>query len=57
MATAGKKRKKRTGIKRTDKEQSARFIASAKELGLESSEAFERAIAALTTPKKPKPKD
>mgnify|MGYP000222809209 CR=1 FL=1 len=53
MATAGKKRKKRSPkIKRTDPKQSARFIAAARELGLEeSSEDFSRAIDALTKPK------
>jgi len=39
------KRRRRSAIKRTDKKQSARFIAAAKKLGLdESAEAFEKAI-------------
>jgi hypothetical protein len=49
------KRKRRSKIKRTDPKQSARFIAAAKELGLGSGEAFNRAMDTLT-PKKPKAK-
>jgi hypothetical protein len=46
------KRKRRSKIKRTDKKQSARFIAAAKELGLEGTgDAFERAMNTLATKK------
>jgi len=56
MATGKPKRKRRSKIKRTDKKQSAHFIASAKELGLaKTSEDFERAMDTLA-PKKPKTK-
>jgi len=50
------KRKRRSKLKRTDPKQSARFIAAAKELGLdETGDAFERAMNTLA-PKKPKVK-
>ena len=56
MATGKPKPRKRSKIKRTDKEQSARFIAAAKELGLdETGDAFERAMNTLV-PRKPKAK-
>jgi len=54
MSTGSRKRKgRRPKIKRTDPRQSARFIAAAKELGLESGEAFDRAMDTLAQ-KKPK---
>jgi hypothetical protein len=59
MPTSERKpRKKKRGIARTDPEQSATFIKSAKELGLGegSGEAFERAIDSLTKPKIKEPK-
>jgi hypothetical protein len=42
-------RKKKSGVKRTDSGQSAKFIKAAKELGLgeDSAGAFERAMDAL----------
>jgi hypothetical protein len=56
MATGKPKRKKPPKIKLTDKEQSARFVASAKALGLErNGDAFERAMDSLA-PKRPKAK-
>jgi hypothetical protein len=55
--TERKQRKKKPGIRRTDPEQSAKFIKAARQLGLEGSssgDAFERAMNALTKPKKHK---
>jgi hypothetical protein len=51
MPTGAKKRRKpKPRIKRTDPKQSAKFIESAKELGVDetSSEIFERAMDRLT---------
>ena len=54
MATGKPKPRKRSKIKRTDKEQSARFVSAAKALGLgKDGDAFERAMDSLA-PKKPK---
>lgn len=57
MPTARPKRKKKSSIKRTDKKQSERFVAVAKELGADKSgAAFERAMDALTSRKERKEK-
>lgn len=55
MPTGTPKRKKPSPrIKRTDPQQSARFIKAAQELGLgdKDGKAFEQAMGALTKPKK-----
>ncbi|MGH8737398.1 MAG: hypothetical protein ACREVC_08575 [Burkholderiales bacterium] len=57
MATGKPKRRKPSKIKRTDPKQSARFVAAAKELGVEESgKEFERVIAALVKQKQRKEK-
>jgi hypothetical protein len=56
MPIGKRKRRKRSVVKKTNKKQSARFVAAAKELGLgESGEEFERAMGALVKPKQGKP--
>jgi hypothetical protein len=57
MAKAGTQKKKKAKPKLTDKEQSERFIETARELGAdESVEAFERAFAQIVPPTTPKRK-
>lgn len=54
MAIGKPKRRRRSKIKRTDPKQSARFIAAAKEMGLdETGDAFAKAMDKLAQ-KKPK---
>ncbi len=56
MPTGTPKRKKPSPrIKRTDPQQSARFIKAAQELGLDdkAGEAFDKAMDSLTKAKKP----
>jgi hypothetical protein len=52
MAKAGAPKKKKAKPKLTDKEQSERFIETARELGVdESGKAFERAVHRIVHPK------
>jgi hypothetical protein len=55
MGQRPKAKRKREGRKNTDKEQSERFIETARIVGAEDADKFESAFRKIITPKRTKP--